>query len=338
MDEWKARLKARNSARQRCPALELLAQTSVKSCMLGTTFGCGACANCSTSTSQIWTATGCHGVFRVSGQVTVCGSVGKANSTCQAGDLRAPAEMCGMMLLTTFFTKKVDWQRGSFAEVSFRKIKLLYQSSLQLGLNVTVVYDQLPKEFISVYECDQFRFQRVNMADVDPHLGVNDVRYLFFEQLVHEHTEWKSVFMLDAFDSRIIQNPCGMLQEDMLYVGREETSLATSSWMRERYADMGDKYDAWFRSIPRDRHVLNCGILGGRRPIVLRFLTRMVQALQDPSLAIRKVAGKEINVDMAAMNYVVYNHFGGKFTGGRPVHSTYKAFERYPRDVWFVHK
>jgi len=41
--------------------------------------------------------------------------------------------------------------------------------------------------------------------------------------------------------------------------------------------------------------MLNCGITGGQRDIMLQFLTRMVQVLQDPALAIRQ-SNQNINV------------------------------------------
>ena len=115
--------------------------------------------------------------------------------------------------------------------------------------------------------------------------------------------------------------------------------------------------------------ILNCGLTGGHRDIMLKFLTRMVQVLQDPALAIRQknedinlcldmeksaasqkevqnettwkqhfywfcyhsCAGHAANVlfslhlrNMAALNYILYTEFEGKFQYGPPVHSVYK--------------
>ena len=41
--------------------------------------------------------------------------------------------------------------------------------------------------------------------------------------------------------------------------------------------------------------ILNCGITGGQRDVMLKFLTRMVQVLQDPALAIRQ-KNEDINL------------------------------------------
>jgi len=40
--------------------------------------------------------------------------------------------------------------------------------------------------------------------------------------------------------------------------------------------------------VTEDMKTLNCGITGGQRDIMLQFLTRMMQVLEDPALAIRQ--------------------------------------------------
>lgn len=63
----------------------------------------------------------------------------------------------------------------------------------------------------------------------------------------------------------------------------------------------------------------------------------MIGVMSDPNLACRK-ANQDINVNMAALNYIVYNSFQNKIITGAPVHSLYKRLEVKRRDVWFVHK
>ena len=49
--------------------------------------------------------------------------------------------------------------------------------------------------------------------------------------------------------------------------------------------------------------MLNCGITGGQRDIMLQFLTRMTQVLGDPSLAIRQ-SNININVSLGVTSLV----------------------------------
>merc|ERR1711970_1186718 len=104
------------------------------------------------------------------------------------------------MLITTFFTTKRDWQRERYAKPSFTKFQKLYQSVFQLGLNVTVVYDDLPDDILKQYGCERWRWEKVSLDDYDRKYGVNDVRYFFFERLLKKYTEWRYLFVIDAFD------------------------------------------------------------------------------------------------------------------------------------------
>ena len=79
--------------------------------------------------------------------------------------------------------------------------------------------------------------------------------------------------------------------------------------MKARFQKMGGKYNTWYTSKVtesaalstvqpsdlREMKILNCGITGGQRDVMLKFLTRMVQVLQDPALAIRQ-KNEDINL------------------------------------------
>merc|ERR1719272_57321 len=108
--------------------------------------------------------------------------------------------------------------------------------------------------------------------------------------------------------------------------------------MTQRFAKMGGKYSRWYAGIGDKLHILNCGLLGGSRNIMLELFRHMMDVVLDPTTSARQ--NKEtINVNMAALNYIVYNRYNAStiFTG-RPFHSRYKMYEEERRDVWFVHK
>mmetsp|Transcript_1741 Transcript_1741/g.5608 ORF Transcript_1741/g.5608 Transcript_1741/m.5608 type:complete len:782 (-) Transcript_1741:43-2388(-) len=318
------------AARAACPYVQILAEwPDSKPCRLGGTYGCD-------SGHGMWTRGGCAGLFNVTGAITACGS--EQDATCAPGELPRPSTFCGIMIMTTYFTTKKDWQRGKYAKASFSKFQKLYQTSLRLGMNVTVVYDNLPEELIRRYSCARFHFAQVNLADFDRRYGVNDVRYFFFDRLVRAHPDWGAVFIVDAFDVRVGMNPCPGLKEGMLYVGHEQDRLKKHPWMKARFQKMGGKYNEWYKTKVSDKmKILNCGITGGRRDVMVKFLTRMVEVLSDPALAVRQKK-EDINLNMASLNYIVYTDFAGRFAGNTPVHSFYKRFETKRKDVWFIHK
>lgn len=304
----------------------------VSRCRLGDTFGC--------SSEGMWTERGCLGLFNVSGKTTPCGCscvVGARRHECSPGKFPEPESRCGLMILTSFFTTKQDWQRRTYTKADFSLIHGLYKSATQHGLNVTFVYDKLPASFLARYASARFAFEQVSMLDYDWHYGVNDVRYFFYYMLIKEHPEWKTIFLVDAFDVQVRMNPCARMAPDMLYVGSEEENLDDHPWIKRRFERLGGEYMTWYNSpLSANKSILNCGLIGGHRWMILRLLGQILRVLSDTSLAVR-VSGESINLNMAALNYVVYTRVP-VFSTGEPLHSPYKAYDTERNDVWFVHK
>lgn len=284
-------------------------------------------------------------MFSVSGVLTTCGSHPKPDSgqqskkhSCEAGRMNKPSAPCGLMLLSSFFTTRKDWQREKYAKPSFSKFQKLYRTVFELGLNMTLIYDDLPEDILKTYTCERWRWEKVNLDDFDRKYGVNDVRYFFFERLLARHTEWEYIFVIDAFDVQVRINPCPSLQPGKLYVGSEREKLKGHPWMKARYSKMGGKYNDWYKAkVDANMNIMNCGISGGHRDIMLKVFRKMMEIQSDPNLACRK-ANQDINVNMAALNYIVYTSYTNKIITGAPVHSMYKRFEVNRKDVWFIHK
>jgi len=259
-----------------------------------------------------------------------------------------PVAACGLMVLTSYFTTKQDWQRNNFTEVNRSKLQTLYRSTMELGLNVTIVYDKLPDELVSSFSCSRFSFLQVSLEDYDEHLGVNDVRYFVYADVLANHPSWEFVFTIDAFDVEVAMNPCASLQPDTFYVG-SETRAMKNWWMEERFRDTGGKYLAWYNAFDEKTKLLNCGITGGHRSVMHRFFASMKRIMTDAvsDFKSREVDSEvnvksrevdsEVNVNMAALNYFGYSEFAGKLVTSAPVHSVYKQYQNR-NDVWFVHK
>lgn len=309
-------------------------------CTLGSNFGCGS------DVKSMWANSRCAGIFSVGGVPTRCGELSLDNTvakdnktrTCQVGDMHTPSHGCGLMLLSSFFTTRKDWQREKYVKPSFVKFQKLYQTVFELSLNMTVIYDELPEDMMIKYGSARWRWEKVSLEDFSKKYGVNDVRYFFFERLLQHHAEWKYVFIIDAFDVRVRMNPCPALQPGKLYVGSEKEKLKGHPWMKMRYLKLGGSYNTWYKTkVDANMNIMNCGISGGHRDTMLMLFRKMIGVMSDPNLACRK-ANQDINVNMAALNYIVYNSFKNNIITGSPVHSPYKRFEVKRKDVWFIHK
>eukprot|EP00929_Paragymnodinium_shiwhaense_P066511 TRINITY_DN33371_c0_g1_i2.p1 TRINITY_DN33371_c0_g1~~TRINITY_DN33371_c0_g1_i2.p1 ORF type:complete len:1061 (+),score=137.46 TRINITY_DN33371_c0_g1_i2:334-3516(+) len=339
-----------------CPDLELLddwTQAGRSRCEPRSTFGCDL-------EGKLWTSGGCEGMFFINGQPTWCGRPAgepypdnvctsrcaaslpfpkkqwAANQTCQPGNLPPAHSRCNLVVMTTFFTTKRDWQRLSFVKPSYKKMQKLYETSMKMGVNVTMLYDKLPDEIVNKYSNPRFQFVKIDFRNYDRRLGVNDVRYFIFHDELKAKKNWKYVFLADAFDVRVTMNPCSQVRENQLYVGIEKDKLKGHPWMKQRFEKMGGKYEKWYNSINDELKILNAGLVGGNRKVMMEFFKLMKEAVLDPETTAFK-QGMSLNLNMAALNYIVYHKFTN-FSAGMPLHSRYKHYEDERQDVWFVHK
>mmetsp|Transcript_174702 Transcript_174702/g.560295 ORF Transcript_174702/g.560295 Transcript_174702/m.560295 type:complete len:391 (-) Transcript_174702:49-1221(-) len=260
--------------------------------------------------------------------------------------LRDHNATCKTVILSDFITGRKDWQRNRHIKPSLEYFEKFYESVLSVpgnGVKAVVLHDGLPKNITDKYTTDDraFSFVRVNLTNFQGSLGVNDLRFVLFHDMIEQHPEWDTVFMTDLSDVAVRHNPCHLvaLGPSKLYLGREGGPLALNPWMGLRFKDMGGKYLKWYR---RQRlgsgRIQNAGIIGGRRELLLGFLTKMVAVMSDPELAVRR-RGREVNVNMAALNWVVHNLYRGhEIFSGIPLHSRYKGGEDNRSDVYFIHK
>eukprot|EP00927_Polykrikos_kofoidii_P078714 TRINITY_DN7552_c0_g1_i1.p1 TRINITY_DN7552_c0_g1~~TRINITY_DN7552_c0_g1_i1.p1 ORF type:complete len:883 (-),score=141.75 TRINITY_DN7552_c0_g1_i1:47-2695(-) len=335
------------AAARACPWVEVVREAPARSCELGDSFGCAE------DSRSMWVVPPCAGLFYVRGKVTACtppeppkvASVNKAITQTVCSPAALPAfpklvDSCNLMILTTFFTTKKDWQRGKYAVGDFAKIQNLYASVIRTQTNLTIIYDNLPPELIRNYSNRFVSFHRVDLTNVGVKgkFGVNDLRYFHFEKLIQENPSWGRIWIVDAFDVRIGMNPCSGMNDKQLYIGHEQDKLAKNVWMKARFKKMASKYVEWFGGLKDKRkRVLNCGITGGSRTIMLQLVRRMIEVISDPEHK-ALIQNIDVNVNMAALNYIAYNEFKKIITGGFPVHSLYKRFQTTRTDVWFVHK
>lgn len=324
MNRGKVASRKSDDARRICPNVSLLDKWSKVSCNAGFSY------TCADDELGVQTKRGCEGLFAARNQAVAC-----REGACALAPGKKPSSSCNLMILSTFFTTVKDWQRTKSVKQDITKIKDLYSTTYKLGLNVTVVYDDLPDNVLS-FKSDRFLFEQVAMTDYDTAYGVNDVRYFFFQRLISK-SSWQYIFILDAFDVKVQMNPCPALQANVLYVGMETERLKGHPWMKARFQSLGDKYMPLYESVAAKAKIVNCGILGGSREIMLNVTSLMLQVITDPELEVR-TSGKPINVNMAALNYIYYKLWKGPTRSNSPVHSVYKRYQSERKSVWFVHK
>lgn len=148
-------------------------------------------------------------------------------------------------------------------------------------------------------------------------------RWFLYRDYLEAHPEIESVFMVDATDVDVLNDPFPHIEKGMLYVGDENETLSNkwlsrttkSKEMRMFFAENGDLI------------LLNCGIVGGDRETVMIFLDVFCSMIEEN--------GDEMT-DMPIMNYLIYTNDISCEHGGK-VNTVFKGYEK-ESGAWFRHK
>jgi len=233
-------------------------------------------------------------------------------------------------IFTTYFTTGVDPQRsGSWPQNDFNIMKEFYNSVTKNKLNCVILHDHCSPEFIEQYSTDKIKFVRVD----DIKLNMVDYRWNLYHNLLNEMPEIKNVYCLDISDVVILKNPFKSMKKETLYIGDEECTNKENWWMMDRYRMLGLNPTEYV-----DKKVLNCGVMGGNREMMLEVTEAIANILEKGNVT-------KTTVDMAAANHVVYTNYADKFVSGLPLNTKYRggAFAFNGEDngadqAWIQHK
>lgn len=168
----------------------------------------------------------------------------------------------------------------------------------------------------------------VEIVEVAP-LGGNP----YHDRWRHLHT-WLTgrddfIWSVDANDVRLLNDPYpDWLDPDVVYVGSEPATGRDARsvgfwWMRQLHPDHADWIDT-----NADRPLMNAGILGGSAPVLTEFTGALVEALDGCSDV----------TDMAAVNWLLYEHWHDRIVTGPSVHTPMWSFIEHHESAIFAHK
>lgn len=231
-------------------------------------------------------------------------------------------------IFTTYFTKGNDPQRTTkWLKDDFNKIKDFYNSVLQHDLNCLIFHDGLSELFIDTYQTENIKFQYSDSSN----LNLIDVRWSLYKNYLEAHQEIENLFCLDISDIVIQNNPFPHIVDGKIYCGDEEDVNGKSNWMLHGYDCLNNQDIKNNSRNYLEKKILNAGILGGNRKIVLEAMYKISDILEKSNV-------KHATVDMAALNYVLYTYFPSAIVHGYPVNTIYNKYEKDKHTAWFRHK
>lgn len=208
-------------------------------------------------------------------------------------------------ILTTYFTGIKDPQRGINFNPCESEIKALKDSCK--GYDLKVFNDCL------------FDGEIYEECQINPYFQ----RWITYRNYIVNNPDLNIIWMVDATDVELLKNPFEF-QKDILYVGYEHASLLNQWMINNSRAD--SRILNFIKTNGRDM-LLNCGVVGGHRDVVMEFLNKMVLYY----VLNNKVSS---SVDMPLFNYIVYTYFSGRIITGRDIVTDFKKNEYNKQSVW----
>lgn len=211
------------------------------------------------------------------------------------------------IVLTCYFSGVIDPQRDERWTADHKAVEKLEYSVQARGL-----------DFELIHNC--FNLPNLTTIQGSPYFE----RWLKQYQYLRDHPEVDFVFITDATDVDMLNNPFPHIGRDVLYVGDEPGQTLSNSWLLSRHQE--PVVNQYFREHP-DLPLLNCGVVGGSRELVMALCHDMwAYSLKHPSET----------TDMGIFNYLMHTKYAGA-DYGRHVTTEFKKFER-SSNAWFRHK
>lgn len=212
------------------------------------------------------------------------------------------------VVIACYFANILDPQRNTTWKPDQAAIDKLKQSVEAKGI-----------EFVLIHNC----FDLPNRVSVSttPYFE----RWLKEWQYLRDRRDISNVFVVDATDVDMVNNPFTQLQPGKLYVGDEPGLTLNDPWMLTRHLEPSvNRYLRENGALP----LLNCGVVGGERRLVMDLCREMY---------LYHFKTQHDLTEMGIFNKLVHTKYADVIEYGRHVTSLFKKQEA-TTNAWFRHK
>lgn len=236
------------------------------------------------------------------------------------------------ILLTSYRAEQVSSYHG---EDIFKVIGAWYNSICNIpDLKAIVMLDVIPEGLVEQYTIPNIKFEQCYPNN---ELNAIDARWKIYKQYLEAHPEISAAFFTDIGDVVVLKNPFPHLSPGIIYTGDEEhfdkkpVNLSWD-WMMHRWNLIKDDPDIIsFREKHGGNKVLNAGLVGGHREILLQVVSKMAAFLDKHNIT-------DTTIDMLALNVVIYTEYADVLVHGCPVNTVFWDDDLDNKICWFKHK
>lgn len=214
-------------------------------------------------------------------------------------------------VLTSYLTERVDTQRDKMWPADDdATVRTFLGSASRLGLRCVVFHDHLSEEFTRRWSLPGVEF--VKMEWRSPWTCYEERHILYWEWL-ERNVGCEKVLIADLSDVEFYRDPFAVMRDaGLLYIETEPWLIGKTcvgEAMRQCYGKVSFA----------DNRILNPGLWGGERVLVVDVLTRLVAEFC-------RATAPGAHRELSAFNRVIYR---GRvpFSSGHPFHTQFKKYE-----------
>ena len=236
------------------------------------------------------------------------------------------------VVLTYYYTGIMDkWHHKRVMKADADDFNVLYNSVKGRGYDFITLANELEMD------TPDWRTVKVKKPD-DMSLYLH--KFIACYDWLLEHPEYEEIWIVDTTDTEMLKTPAPL--EDRIYTGYDAyfpafDCYATFLWFlggwKEgvyvpqnfgRCRDNGDFETRYLKDLHQKDRPYNCGVVGGKREIVMEFLKDFADRLKK----------NDIELEMVPFNYLCYTKYAGK------VHNCTTRMTMREKDYkkWWRHK
>lgn len=220
-------------------------------------------------------------------------------------------------------------RRKKWPADDFNKIKSIYKSCNRLQIPLVIFHDNCSQQFVDQHTTDFTKFVKVKGIR-NSGMECNAFRFLVYRDYLKDHPDIKKVFLVDASDVTIINDPFEI--DAPICIGDEPTLIKNARTIMARFNYYFKNEYQYLYNKP----LLNAGIIGGPTENVLKLLDAMCEIFLDLTWGSKKKLPKKWTYNMNVLNICAYKLFPD-ILHGYPLNTRFRMNE-HRTDVYFKHK
>jgi hypothetical protein len=190
--------------------------------------------------------------------------------------------------------------------------------------------------------CEKYTNEYISFVKIDynAQFNPNVYRYFVYRDFLRQYSnEIESVYVSDISDVVVLKNPFIQplfIENPLSLFCGDEPKLLNNEWMKDHANHLRSNISdyAQYEEDFKNAVLLNCGIIGGRFPVMFEFIEKLCTIHAQYN----KNNTTAYTGDMGAFNYLVRTQFNDHILHGAPINTEFKAYEMDREDCWLRHK